>query len=77
MSSRPAVGAAARDELLPGPGGDPGGVERLADDEERRDEDDGRVAEAGERLAEVEDAGEPQRDRDADRDDARAGSGST
>ena len=56
---RPAV-ADPRDELLAGPGGDPGRVEPLADHEQRRDEDDRRVAEAGERLVEVQDAGEVQ-----------------
>jgi len=60
----------AGQQLLPGPRGDTGGVQRLTDDEERRDEDDRRVPEARERVVEVEDPGQPQRDRDPDGDDA-------
>ena len=44
----------------------PGRVEALADDEQGRDEQDGRVAEAGERLVEVEDARDPQGQRRPD-----------
>ena len=50
-----------RDQLLSRPGRHARRVERLADDEERGDEDDRRVAEAGERLLEVEDARRPER----------------
>ena len=48
---RPAV-AGRGDQLLPGPGRDARGVEPLADDEQRGDEEHGRVAEARERLLE-------------------------
>ena len=65
---RPAL-ADPRDELLPGPRRHAGRVERLADDEQRRDEDHRRVAEARERLVEVEHVGRPQRQRRADRDE--------
>ena len=65
---RPAL-ARARDQLLPGPRRHAGGVERLADDEQRGDEEHRRVAEAGERCVEVEHAGRPQRERDAERDE--------
>ena len=56
--SRAAVSRAGN-QLLPGPGGDARRVEPFADDEQRRDEDHRRVAEAGERLLEVEDARSP------------------
>ena len=59
------------DQLLARPRGDPGGVERFADHEQRRDEDHRGIAEARERLLEVEHPGRPQRQRDADRDDGR------
>ena len=59
-----------RDQLLTCPGGSTGRVERLADDEERRDEDHRRVAEPAERLLEVQHARRPQRERDAQGDDA-------
>src|SRR4029078_9214031 len=55
--------------LLSGPGGDAGRVERLADHEQRRDEDDHRVAEPGQALAQRQDAGRPQDEGRADRDD--------
>ena len=58
------------DHLVTCPGGDAGGIERLAHHEERRDEDDRRVAEAREGLLQRQDAGEEQRERDADGDDA-------
>ena len=57
------------DQLLPRPGRHSRRVERLADDEERRDEDDRRVAEACECLVETEHAGRPERERDTERDD--------
>jgi hypothetical protein len=60
---------AARDELLTRPGGHPGRVQRLGDDEERGDEQDRRVAEPRKGLAEVEDTGRPQGEGDADGDD--------
>ena len=53
----------------PGPGRDAGGVEALADDEQRRDEDDRRVAEPGQRLGQVEDAREVERQGGPDRDE--------
>ena len=64
-----AARARSIDELLPGPRRDAGGVERLADHEQRRDEDHDRVAEPGERLLEGQDAGRPQRQRGAERHD--------
>ena len=67
---RPAL-ARRRDQLLPRPRGDPGRVEPLADDEQRRDEDHRRIAEPRERLLELEHPGRPQRERDAERDDRR------
>ena len=62
--------AAAFDDLLSDPGGHPGRVEGLADDEEAGDEHDGRVAEARQSLTKIENAGEPERYRDTDGDDA-------
>ena len=56
-------------QLLPRPGRDPGCVQALADDEERSDEDDGRVTEACERLLEVEHTRRPQRERNPEGDD--------
>ena len=56
-------------QRLPHPGGHPGGIETLADHEQRRDQDDGGVAEPCERVPKVEDAGEVQRQRRADRDE--------
>ena len=50
-SSRVRLVARPVDELLAGPRRHAGRVEALADDEQRRDEDDRRVAEPGERLA--------------------------
>ena len=47
------------DELLAGPRRDAGRVERLADHEQRRDEDHDRVAEPGEGLLEGQDARSP------------------
>ena len=57
------------DELLAGPRRDAGRVEGLADDEQRGDVHDGGITEPGQRLIDVEDAGRPQRERGADRDD--------
>ena len=53
----------------PGPCRDARRVERLADDEERGDEQHRRVAEPGQRLVEVEHIRRPQRQGRADRDD--------
>ena len=61
--------AGAIDQLLAGPGGYAGHLEALADDEERRDEDDGRVAESGQALLDRQHACRPQRERRADRHD--------
>ena len=58
------------DEPLPGPRRDAGRVERLADDEERGDEDDDRVAEAGEGGRGVDEAGDVERERGEHRHDA-------
>ena len=52
-----------------------GRLERLADDEERGDEEDGRVAEARQRLLQVEHARRPQRERGPDRRRPRRGCG--
>ena len=52
-----------------------GRLERLADDEERGDEEDGRVAEARQRLLQVEHARRPQRERGPDRHDRDRESG--
>jgi hypothetical protein len=65
----PAAAADVLDQLLTRPGGDPGRVEALADDEDGRDEQHHRIAEAGERLVEVEDARRPQSQRRAHGDD--------
>ena len=54
------------DQGLAGPRGHAGGVDALADHEQGGDEDDDRVAEAGERLLEGEDACRPQREGGAD-----------
>ena len=62
-SSRVAALVRLRDQELPGPRRHAGGVEARADHEQRRDEDHRRVAEAGERLAEIEDARGPERER--------------
>ncbi len=58
--------AGPRDQLLPGPRGHARRVEGFADDEERGDEDHGRVAEAGQRLLELEDTGRPEGERHAE-----------
>ena len=67
----------ACDQLLPGPGRDARRVESFADDEQRRDEDHRRVAEAGERLVEVEDSRRPERERDPECHDRRPEAGPT
>jgi hypothetical protein len=53
--------ARAADQKLTGPGGDAGDLKPGADDEERGDEDDSRIAEAAERLTDRENTGRPQR----------------
>ena len=52
-----------RDQELPRPRRHPGGVEARADHEQRRDEDDRGVAEAGEGLAQIEDSRGVERER--------------
>ena len=59
---------AARTSRWPGPGRHAAGVERLGDHEERRDEQDGGIAEAGERLLQRHHAGRVQGERDGERD---------
>ena len=54
------------DQALTGPDRDAGRVEGRAHDEQRRDEDDRRIAEAGDRLPEIEDARRAERERRAD-----------
>ena len=65
----PGAVAGSRHELLADPGGHAGRVETLADHEQGGDQDDCRVAEPGQRLAQVEHAGEVERQRGADGDD--------
>ena len=48
------------DELLAGPRGDTGRIERLADDEQGGDEHHDRIAEPAERLLDVQDPGRQQ-----------------
>ena len=55
------------DEQLPGPRRHPGDLEPRADDEQRRDENRRGVAEPSQGLPEVQDAGEIQRQRGAER----------
>jgi len=67
---RSAVLARARDQLLPRPGRDTRAVQRGADDEKSRDEHHRRIAEAGQRLRQRQDAccpeGQPCRHGDHD-----------
>jgi hypothetical protein len=65
-----APAASGGDEPLPRPRRHPRRVERLADHEQRRDEDHRLVAEAGQRLIQREHPGGVQRERRAERDDA-------
>jgi hypothetical protein len=59
-----------RDQPLPRPRRHAGGVKRLADDEQRHDEDHGLVAEARKRLGDRQHAGRVQRQRCPEGDDA-------
>ena len=70
QQQRAPLGPGPGDDLLPGPRRDARRIERLAHDEQPRDEDDRRVAEACESLGERQHPGEVQGDRYADRDDA-------
>ena len=69
-AEQPVAGAAGPTQLLPGPRGDAGRLQALADHEQRRDEDDHLVAEPADHLGGVEHAGEVQRQAGQDRDDA-------
>ncbi len=62
-SRRVRLASGVRHELLADPRGHAGGVQRLADDEQGGDVHDGRIAEPGERLVDVQDTGCPQRQR--------------
>jgi hypothetical protein len=66
-----AVPTDATEELLPGPCGDTGGVERLAHHVQRGEVDDHRVAEPGNRLGRRDRAGDEQRECDRQCDDGR------